>query len=108
MRRGAAVTLGLFWIRAAPGPVPPHAPEVETVSEADGTKKVYTRAEFGRLVFGKTKAEVSELLGPPDETEVAPWDRWTYIGRTHEKGFGVDKANLFFTDGKVSSVNYLQ
>ena len=106
---GAVVLLGLFWLRPAPAPVLPNAPGVEAVPARDGTRQVYTRAEFGRLVFGKTKDEVTELLGPPDETEAAPFDKWTYTGRTQVTGFGVDgRANLLFTDGKVSSVDYWQ
>jgi hypothetical protein len=100
----AVIALGLYWTRRAPD-----APPTDAVSTPpdDGGPRRYPRAELNKLLWGKTKAEVTDLLGPPDETQIHPelTEIWTYTGRTREKdpNYRV-KTNLYFTGDKVTSL----
>jgi hypothetical protein len=103
----AAVLLSQFLARDVPVPAAPKASDAGAVPPGDGTRKVYQRGEFGRLMWGKKKAEVTELLGPPDEAEDGHFGKWAYKGRTYQPGFGLDgRANLHFTGDTVSAVDF--
>lgn len=50
-----------------------------------GTKKLYTRDEFQKLVAGKTKDEIIALIGRPSRTiSTSSVDYWVYEGITYD------------------------
>lgn len=72
-------------------------------------RKRYTRAEFTKLVTGKTQAEVIQAVGLPDSTqEVGGEPVWYYKGITYDPVTGSTDhdAQLCFEEGIVGRVNY--
>lgn len=72
-------------------------------------RKRYTRAEFTKLVVGKTQAEVIQAVGKPDSTSESGGRVWWYYSNTTTDpitGKTDQSIQLVFEDGKVSEVNY--
>jgi outer membrane protein assembly factor BamE (lipoprotein component of BamABCDE complex) len=79
--------------------------QVVTTQSATKATKVYTREEFKKLLLGKSKQEVKDLLGKPDNTtEGGGKENWSYYRRTKDPDSGkVDKSVLIsFEGGKVA------
>ena len=64
-----------------------------------------TLSEMRQVLIGKTRAQVSDLLGPPSETASDSWgyrQRMVLNPQTNEK-FGL---TVYFTEGAVQGVDY--
>ena len=84
--------------------------EAIRLDPAYAKSKLLDRDVFKKLVIGKTKVQVLDLLGKPDNTfEVAPWQYWEYKKRTKDsvtdKGDGT--VQLMFEDGKIGAANFM-
>lgn len=80
-----------------------------TTTLAKPEVKVYDREDFKKLVLGKTKQEVLDLLGKPDTTgQAGSSDSWSYLKRTRDSVTGkVDgRTVLLIRDDKVHDVIY--
>jgi len=100
----------LFWMRVAPvaPPVPAAGPVANAGPGAGGTRRVYDRDEFKRLVLGADPNRVRELVGPPAGVEEHERTVWHVAGRTRDPATGlVDQdAIVVFKDGKVEEVRF--
>ncbi len=88
-----------------PGKITPTVPPSFTT-----TPRSYQRDEFQKLVVGKTKLQLIDLLGKPTSTsEAGPWEYWQYNERTIDPVTGkVDTvAQLSILDGKVTMVLFV-
>lgn len=82
---------------------------VTSMQQQERERARWTRAEFTALVEGKTTGQVIAAVGKPDSTgQTGFGDIWYYNGRTRDTVSGkVDfMAQVVFTGGKVSAVNY--
>lgn len=70
---------------------------------ASNPAKVWTRDEFKALVMGKTKDELLELVGNPDDTgEFRKQAYWHYYQRTQDPvAKNVDPGVMVYFDGNV-------
>jgi outer membrane protein assembly factor BamE (lipoprotein component of BamABCDE complex) len=84
--------------------------QVVTTHAGKPAGKVYTREEFKKLVMGKSKQEVKDLLGKPDETVDSGGDEvsWCYRRRTTDPDSGKadDSAWVIFRSGKVLRIAF--
>jgi outer membrane protein assembly factor BamE (lipoprotein component of BamABCDE complex) len=81
-------------------------PPEEKTTQGDESK-LLDRDVFKKLVIGKTKTQILDLLGKPEETsEIGPYEYWNYKTRT--KDSVTDKVDgtvvLAFQDDKVTMV----
>jgi hypothetical protein len=102
----------LMWGGArAPVAVQQQAGPVGNVAD-EKQKKTYTRAEFTKLVMGKTMDEVKAALGKPDTTQERATEpdspTWYYDKVTVDPVTGKkdDSAQVIFEKGKVARINY--
>lgn len=90
----AAVAVGYFFVFAA---------------ASKPAAKVYERTEFERLVVGKSKDEVLNLLGTPNRTDSPHGDAtWVYEHVTYDAVTGKTDmaAFLWFRNGVVARVHF--
>ena len=78
-------------------------------AQKSGDQPVYTRADFAKLVLGKTEAQVFDALGKTDltsEDDEALY--WHYRKRTEDPVTGQPDSDvqLIFQDGRVVNIGY--
>ncbi len=79
--------------------------------DRDDKNRKYTRDEFKRLVIGRTRDEVIELLGKPKATQqVGEVDHWDYPGRTTDPVTGKTdhNAEVLFDGARASEVSFVR
>jgi hypothetical protein len=111
---GLAVCGGLFaWTGmrlAAPPAQPLDIPAANRPAPPDeGSRRVYTRDEFWRLVMGKTEQEVIAELGQPNASKETPDAKvWTYRNRTMIRlgGKSDPQVTVRLEGGRVVAVDF--
>ena len=97
-----ALVAGLVVWGGKKPPTVGHIPEV-----ASG--KTYTRAEFRKLVMGKTAEQVKAAVGVPSSTNEGDTVSWNYMSRTVDEVTGKTDFMALVTfgkDGRVEDVSF--
>jgi hypothetical protein len=76
---------------------------------ASHPSKIYSRPDFERAIKGKTKAQITALLGKPTDTTGGEWDNWSWRDITRDPVTGkIDffVSIVFSPDGIVSDCHF--
>jgi outer membrane protein assembly factor BamE (lipoprotein component of BamABCDE complex) len=106
------VVAGVFALLVIPSgnrrPANPPAAQSKA-ADTEVAKRVYDRPEFEKLVKGKNKSQILNLLGKPEKTDVGESGTWYYDRITREPVTGkVDESTRiwFNQEGFVTEARY--